>query len=339
MTNIAQLAGPDSSVMVPVVSENGGLMAWMLYPDPTGILQECYSPKTIPRAFTDHSLSTPPQDNADPGTLLRAFGGYGWQWPWPWQSVTAQDSWAGRLSIRSSKKRNNMATTASSNGVTAERIKNDPVFERTRENMAEFARAGKAAKLTRTVFREVSVNAKDRITQARLVKVFSRVVASDLVNGRGERTVSNGDLLQLNGFNFNARASLTEALYARCSVSINRATGQVQVSIPAFVPRVMVQAPRGATHYRIVAAAAAIDYDTEVYEYAMQGTAELLWNHELNPAQPLTLSLPAASPGAIIVAVGIEFYQLVNTRMYVLKTGELNATSILKVEKPAVVEI
>lgn len=228
-----------------------------------------------------------------------------------------------------------MAKNGSSNGINANRIKYDPVFERTRENMAEFGRAGKAAKLTRNIFREVSVNAKDRITQARLVKVFSRIVTSDLVNGRGERKVSQGDLLQLNGFNFNDRASLSEALYARCSVSVNRATGQVQLNVPSFTPRVMVQAPRGATHYRLVAAAAAIDYDTEVYEYAMQGTGELPWNHEVAQAESLTLSLPAASPGVIVVVLGIEFYQLVNTRMYVLKTGELNAASIVKVDMPA----
>ena len=34
-------------------------------------------------------------------------------------------------------------------GVDAERIKNDPAFERTRENGAEFGRSGKAGKLLR----------------------------------------------------------------------------------------------------------------------------------------------------------------------------------------------
>lgn len=323
--------------MVPVVSDNGSLMAWMLYPDPTGILQEYYPPMRLPSELSEASQRTPPLQHLGPGSLLPAVGGYGWQWPW--QSFSAMNSWAGQLSVSSSKKTKKMATTASSNGVSAERIKNDPAFERTRENNAEFGRAGKAATLTRNVFREICVNAKDKITQARLVKVFSRVISSDPVSARGERTANRGDLLQLRGFNFNVRASLSEALHARCPVSINRATGQVQVAIPSFVPRTMVQVPRGATHYRIVAAAAAIDYDTEVYEYAMQGTTELPWNHEPSEAQALTLSLPAAVPGTIVVALGVEFYQLCNTRMYVLKTGELNATSIVKVEKPVAVDI
>ncbi|WP_207625749.1 hypothetical protein, partial [Niastella populi] len=67
-----------------------------------------------------------------------------------------------------------ITTTTTSNGVTADRIKNDPAFERTRENAAEFGRAGKAAKFLRSIFRDVTINAKDKITQARLVKVTSR---------------------------------------------------------------------------------------------------------------------------------------------------------------------
>ncbi len=38
-------------------------------------------------------------------------------------------------------------------GVDGERIKNDPEFERTRENGAEFGRAGVASKLLRTSIR------------------------------------------------------------------------------------------------------------------------------------------------------------------------------------------
>ena len=49
-----------------------------------------------------------------------------------------------------------MAKTASSGGTSADRIKTDTAFERTWENMAVFSRAGKAAKLLRTIFRDVT---------------------------------------------------------------------------------------------------------------------------------------------------------------------------------------
>ena len=42
-------------------------------------------------------------------------------------------------------------------GVDADRIKNDPNFERTRENGAEFGRAGAAGKLLRTALRALLI--------------------------------------------------------------------------------------------------------------------------------------------------------------------------------------
>ena len=46
-------------------------------------------------------------------------------------------------------------------GVDAERIKNDPAFERTRENGAEFGRAGAAGKLLRNALRTLIINSSD----------------------------------------------------------------------------------------------------------------------------------------------------------------------------------
>lgn len=226
-------------------------------------------------------------------------------------------------------------SVASTSGVSGDRIKTDPLFERTRENMAEFARAGKAAKLIRTIFRDVTINAKDKITQARLVKVTSRIVITDPVNERGQRTINNGDLLQLQNFHFNVRAGISDSLFAKYAVSFNRVTGEVTVNIPAFVPRNMVDQAAGTTHFRIVAAAAAINFDTEQYDYAMQATPELPYNSDTTQAATLTMALPANSTNSIVVVLGIEYYQQVNSRSYALKSGEHNATSVILVDKPA----
>jgi hypothetical protein len=240
----------------------------------------------------------------------------------------------GQPIITSKLKFQKMATSSSTGGASAERIKTDPLFERTRENMAEFTRAGKAAKLLRTIFRDVTINAKDKVTQARLVKVMSRIISTDPVNERGARTVGNGDLLQLQGFHFNVRAGISDSLYVRCPVSFNRVSGEVVVNIPAFVPRNMVQQASGTTHFRIVAAATAVNIDTEQYQYAMQATPELPFNSDPTEAATLTMALPANSKDIVVVALGIEYYQRVNSRSYALKSGEHNATSIILVDKP-----
>ncbi|MDF2191514.1 hypothetical protein [Paraflavitalea sp. CAU 1676] len=330
MTQMHHLATQDGSVLVPVLDEAGMLVAYLAYPNPTGVLQEYYGAMSTPRPLPDHPQSTPWQismaGEGSPCTTCVQVASV------PFRFEKPTFSWAGQH-FSKLKKLKHMATTASSNGVSADRIKNDPLFERTRENMAEFTRAGKASKLMRVIFREVMVNAKDKITQARLVKVFSRVLAADTVNGRGLRTVHKGDLQQLDGFNFNVRAGFRDVFFKKCAITFNRTSGQVLISIPEYVPRIMVQGAQGCTHYRIVAGAATIQFDTEKYEFVTQGTTELSWNHDPQIASSLTLALPANSPDHVVVVLGVEFYQRVNSRSYALKTGEFNATSVMLVDE------
>jgi hypothetical protein len=330
MTNTFNIAGADGNVMVPVLSETGSLMAYLLYPDPTGILQELYCSMAIPRQYPGHYQAMPRQSDTHCNS---SWGGTLYQGA-PFIHKNAFGC-TGQPIIRSLLKIKTMAKTASSGGTTADRIKTDPAYERTRENMAEFGRAGKAAKLLRTIFRDVTINAKDRVTQARLAKVTSRIITTDPVNERGARTVNNGDLQQLQNFHFNVRAGISDSLFVRCPVNFNRASGEVTLNIPAFIPRNMVQQARGTTHFRIVAAAAAINFDTEQYEYAMQGTPELPYNSDPTQAATLTLALPANSKDTVVMVLGIEYYQRVNTRSYALKSGEHNATSIVLVDKAA----
>jgi hypothetical protein len=147
--------------------------------------------------------------------------------------------------------------------------------------------------------------------------------------------VNNGDLLQLQNFHFNVRAGISDSLFVRCPVNFNRVSGEVTVTIPAFIPRNMVQQARGTTHFRIVAAAVAVNFDTEQYEYAMQGTPDLPYNTDPTQATTLTMALPANSTNTVLAVLGIEYYQRVNTRSYALKTGEHNASSIVLVDNAA----
>ena len=317
MTNTFNIAGGDGNVMVPVLSETGSLMAYLLYPDPTGMLGELYGFISSFRQLPDNFQRTSREVNTNWLYYKNAFG------------------CTGQPIIPSLLKSKKMAKVKSKTGVSGDRIKTDAAFERTRENMEEFSRAGKAAKLLRNIFRDVTINAKDIITQARLLKVTSRVLMADPLNERGARTVNNGDLQQLQNFHFNARAGISDVLFVRCPMSFNRASGEVTVNIPAFVPRISLQNADGTTHFRILAAAAAVNFDTEQHEYAMQATAELPFNSDPTQATTLTLALPANSKDIVVAVLGIEYYQRVNSRSYALKSGKHNATSIVLVNKAA----
>jgi hypothetical protein len=321
MTNSYNIADTDCNILVPVLSDTGSLMAYLMYTDPTKILREHYCGMTTPRQYSDNIqtiLREPDNDlTSIPCGILYNNNAFG---------CTGQP-------IIHRLKTKKMAKSTSTNGVSADRIKNDPVFERTRENNAEFSRAGKAAKLLRSIFRNVTINAKDRVTHARLVKVAFRIILADPISERGKRTVNNGDLQQLLGFDFNERSGIKDVLYVTCPVSFNRVSGEVTVNIPAFVPGNNVQFAKGTTHVRIVAAAAAINFDTAQHEFAMQETPELPYNGDPTQAATLTMALPANSKDTVVVTLGIEYYQKVNSRMYALKAGVHNATSIVLVDK------
>ena len=89
-------------------------------------------------------------------------------------------------------------------GIDAERIASDPAFQRTRENGAEFGRAGKAGKLLRNAVRTLSQNASDSKMISRLVREMTKVVKTDKVNPRGLRDVIDGEAELLEGFEFNS---------------------------------------------------------------------------------------------------------------------------------------
>ncbi|HEY1022135.1 MAG TPA: hypothetical protein VGE06_07465 [Flavisolibacter sp.] len=99
-------------------------------------------------------------------------------------------------------------------GVPAERIASDPAFQRTRENGAEFGRAGKGGKLLRNALRGVLQRASDGRVVSRLTKEMMRVIKADSTSQRGQRNVVDGEAELLTGFDFNLNAKLGATLHA-----------------------------------------------------------------------------------------------------------------------------
>jgi len=79
-------------------------------------------------------------------------------------------------------------------GVSADRIKSDPSFQRTRENGSEFGTAGAAGKVLRNAFRQLVQPVADGRLVSRLTKEMLAVVKTDEDNFRGQRNVQNGNL-------------------------------------------------------------------------------------------------------------------------------------------------
>ncbi len=217
-------------------------------------------------------------------------------------------------------------------GIPADRIANDPAFQRTRENGAEFGRAGKAGKVLRNAIRALLQNASDSRMVSRLTTEMVKVIQEDVTNTRGLRNVIDGEAELLAGFEFNINGKLGTTLYAPFATAINRVAGTIAANIPAFIPLNMVAAPGGTTHFKIVSAGAEVDFENESFVVDNQATAILPW--DANPTAVINLSngVTANSTHPLFLMLGIEFYQEVNGQMYPLKNGAYNALTIADVD-------
>ena len=216
-------------------------------------------------------------------------------------------------------------------GIDASRIANDPAFQRTRENGSEFGRAGKAGKVLRTTLRQVLINSADGRMVSRLTQTMMQVIQADAINPRGQRNVIDGEAELLTGFEFNIGGKLGTTLFAPFVGTIDRVSGTIGLSLAPFVPTTMIAAPSGTTHFKIISAGAAVNFEAESFEVATSETAILPW--DINPTAAIDHdnSVSANSPNPLFLALGVEFYQEVNGQMYPLKNGAYNPLSLVQV--------
>jgi hypothetical protein len=217
-------------------------------------------------------------------------------------------------------------------GVDADRIKNDPNFERTRENGAEFGRAGAAGKLLRTALRALLVNIADSRMTSRLTREMVKVIQADATNVRGQRNVIDGEAELLTGFEFNQDGKLGSTFFAPFTPIIDRTAGNLSVDIPAYIPGNMIGAPQGATHCRLISAGVEVDFETGSYVVKTSSTPEIVVGPQTEAAVTLTNAVTPASTKPLFVAFGIEFLQSVNGAFYPLKNGVYNALALVAVD-------
>ena len=214
--------------------------------------------------------------------------------------------------------------------VNRKRVLNDPVFELTRQNNAEFARACKANRLLRHAFVLGLPNKADRYVSGRLTKTMFNVLQSDTINDRGERRVTQGVLGILEGFNFNRDTSLQNVLRAPYSITFNQEAMQATISFPSFIAKAMIETTSGANAFKLTGMAASLHFEKESFpvEPVQTDLLDISRHH-----QTLMIQLPVEEhqPGnAVIVALGIEFFHEIRGKFQPVDKKH-NALAVLKV--------
>ena len=232
-------------------------------------------------------------------------------------------------------------------GPTAEQIKNDPGFIRTRENMSEFAACANAGKSVRVGLSSLMKQKSDSQLTGRLKKKKKKINIEDGSEAREQRAVLVSQQPQyLKGWDFNRNISFNGIFRAPFTLSATVDRNESTFSIPSFNPLNYLNIPSCATHFRIINALSVVSdtvYNptTGSYEPAEPLLNEVS-NIEYSDYTPVdsvtalidvTATLPDAPTMTINVAVlgsiGIEFYQMVGSNYYLFNSG--NALKIQEV--------
>lgn len=218
-----------------------------------------------------------------------------------------------------------------SGGVSADRVANDPQFQRTRENGAEFGRAGKAGKVLRNALRQIIQNTADNRMVSRMTKEMVRVIQADLVNDRGLRNVLDGELELLTGFDFNAQGLISTTIFAPYSASIDRPSGLLSIEFPPFDPAKGIVSVPKATHFRLKAAGAKVDFEKEEFATVASETEALPVKQLITDPILLECQLEENVSQPLFLALGIEFVQIINGKEYLLTDRSYNGLCLIKI--------
>jgi hypothetical protein len=231
-------------------------------------------------------------------------------------------------------------------GPTKERIATGSNFVRTRENNAEFGGAAKVGKALRTALSSVIQTMGGSTLTASLTKLFKSINAR-ASGTRGQRPIAlSANKTQAKGLELNNRISFTSVFNAPFTATTDADRVEVTFTIPSFIPINFINAPAGATGFRIAAAVGWLSdysYDSSTLSYEPDVPDQnSLGITSYSAVQPIdntgtTITLTATAPGglvpdagvSVLACLGIEFYQKVDTVDYLLAQG--NAMRVVEV--------
>jgi len=233
-------------------------------------------------------------------------------------------------------------------GPTAEQIKTDPAFARTRENMSEFGGSAIAAKAVRVAFGELVQSVADSRITGRLTALMKKINKEDTTGIRGQRSILVSQYSEhLKGTEFNKNTTFGSVMFAPFSITPNVDRNSSDLVILPFKPKNSINVPIGATHFRIVNTIGVISdyvFDTETRQYepvseAINTKMDIVYSPFLDVDTNITTdtTITATLSGSPVVpadvsvlnVIGIEFYQEVNSEYYLFASGhaaKINST-------------
>ena len=161
---------------------------------------------------------------------------------------------------------NNYARAKGRTGVTAKEFKNNPIFDRIRNQGQEFGHCAKKSVLFRQLALRFNKLAKDGSVAGRANKLLFEILQEDTTQPQGNRTLSEG-LKTSDGkefllfFESNKLRPLTKVLKIKEHCNLENKT----VTLTDFIAKEHVDWPEEATHVHLTSATSNWDFDNDTF--------------------------------------------------------------------------
>jgi hypothetical protein len=220
-------------------------------------------------------------------------------------------------------------------GPSREQVLNSKKFKFTRQHAGIFRKVIKDGKLLRDALHEAIHSVRHAKLNGMMNKLLYAMAKTDTRSKRPCRHAAAGDISLLEGFEFNNKRSLDQALPIKFTHSLDPVTGTMQVALPAFIARKKKALPEGATHFRVVSCAAAVDFVNGSYREHSHTTSLLPLSKQIPEAIQWEHQLEAVSGEILLHVLAIEFYKVESGKTILLKWGAAKILDAARVEAAA----
>ncbi len=187
--------------------------------------------------------------------------------------------------------------------LTAERVKKDPAFHRTRICAGDFAKAARLGnRIRKVLLQHTTIKTNVQLLIGQLVTALRTSTSAD-------HQFSTACFDQLIGFNLNFRVDWQPSTTICPEVVANTNKNWITTRLPAFIPAEALMPPPGITHCRIFTTTTAISCQSEDEPETITKTTTLIPLKQIRlKATHLTAELSHMKDRLVLVAVGIHWY-------------------------------
>lgn len=197
--------------------------------------------------------------------------------------------------------------------LSAAQIKQDPNFERTRENNTEF---GEASKLSKAIVSALQPHLIKRpYWFPKLNAISYRAVRKDGTNARGKRVLGAGNEYDYFGYDVGGNSDIFEGTL---NLTYDRPSGVIDFEVLPFIPSEEMWCPAGSTHFDFVFGVGEIAMDSKAIVSKSSKASEKIDARQsgLRAVIRETLGVSAGSMGLVVGVFTIRFWQMTNGVYY-----------------------